>query len=421
MLRPGDQADTAQAKPAATGALARLASVPHRFFFLAGAVQTVAVAVWWLVDLGGRYARLYEPIAWTVPAPWAHAFLMLFTVFPFFILGFLMTALPNWTGVPVARRAHLAAGLPMVLGVAAFYLGLATDARLALAGVALLVAGWLAGAAALARVVHANRGRDRYAAGLTALVAAGALAAASFGAWLASGAGELALAGRHAGLWLFLLPLFLTVAHRLVPFFSSRVIAGYTVFRPRWSIPLLLTGCAAHFALELAGARAWLWAVDAPMAAWVAFLAFKWGLHGSFRARLLVMLHLSLVALAAALALYAVDSAALAVAGAAPLGLGPLHALTIGYFTAQTVAMVSRVSLGHSGRALAADTLTWRAFLGVFAVALVRVLSELSVVTPPARGWLALGAALLWLAVFVPWAARYVPIYLGPRADGRPG
>jgi uncharacterized protein involved in response to NO len=35
--------------------------------------------------------------------------------------------------------------------------------------------------------------------------------------------------------------------------------------------------------------------------------------------------------------------------------------------------------------------------------------------------WLSVAAAVLWLAVFVAWAARYLPIYLRPRADGRPG
>ena len=398
-----------------------LARVPHRLFFLLGAVQTVAVMAWWLVDLGGRYARLYDPIVWTVPAPWAHGFLMVFTVFPFFVLGFLMTAMPNWTGEAIPHRAHLYAGLPMALGVATFYAGLAIDARVALAGASLYVIGWLAGAGALATLVAANRGRDRYALGLTALVTVGALSAALFAAWLATDAGLLAVASRHAGVWLFLLPLFLTVVHRLIPFFSSRVIEGYVVFRPQWSIPLLLAGCAAHFALELAGARAWLWAVDAPMAAWVGFLVVKWGLKGSFRARLLVMLHLSLVALAVALALYAIDSIVTAATGAGVFGLGPLHALVIGYFAAQTVAMVSRVSLGHSGRALEADVLTWRAFAGVLAVAGLRVLAELWFVPPAARLWLSVAAGVLWLAVFATWAARYVPIYLRPRADGRPG
>jgi uncharacterized protein involved in response to NO len=398
-----------------------LANVPHRFFFLLGAVQAVAVMLWWLVDLGGRYAGLYSPIAWTVPPPWAHAFLLNYTVFPFFVFGFLMTAMPNWTGEAVPRRAHLYAGLPMAIGVVLIYFGLATDARLVLAGVASLVAGWLIGAGALATVVAANRGRDRFALWLTVVITVGALSAASFGAWLATDEPAYAAVSRHAGVWLFLVPLFLTVEHRLVPFFSSRVIANYVMFRPQWSIPLLVAASALHFALELAGARGWLWLADAPMAAWVATLAVKWGLRGSFRARLLVMLHLALVALAAALGLYTLDSLAAAAGHAGAFGLAPLHALTIGYFAATTVAMVSRVSLGHSGRALEADPLTWRAFVGVLATAVVRAAADLWFVPPALRLWLSVVAAVLWLAVFVPWAARYVPIYLRPRADGRPG
>lgn len=402
-------------------ALRLLANVPHRFFFLLGALQAVAVMVWWLVDLGSRYAGLYAPIAWTVPPPWAHAFLLNYTVFPFFVFGFLMTAMPNWTGEAVPRRAHLYAGLPMAAGVVLIYVGLASDVRLVAAGVALLVAGWLIGAGVLAGVVAANRARDRFALGLTIVVTVGALSAGSFGVWLATDEPAYAVVSRHAGVWLFLVPLFLTVEHRLVPFFSSRVIAGYVMFRPEWSIPLLVAASALHFALELAGARAWLWVADAPMAAWVATLAVKWGLKGSFRARLLVMLHLALVSFAVALALYTLDSLATAAGYAGAFGLGPLHALTIGYFAATTVAMVSRVSLGHSGRALEADPLTWWAFVGVLATAVVRAAADLWFVPPAPRLWLSVLAAVLWLAVFVPWAARYVPLYLRPRADGRPG
>jgi uncharacterized protein involved in response to NO len=402
-------------------ALRLLGRVPHRFFFLLGAVQAVAVMAWWLLDLGGRYAGLYAPFAWTVPPPWGHAFLLTYTVFPFFMFGFLMTAMPNWTGESMPRRAHLHAGLPMALGVGLVYAGFATDARVALAGVALLVGGWLAGAGMLASVVAANRGRDPFAVWLTALMGVGALSAAAFGAWLATDEPRYAAASRHAGIWLFLVPIFLTIEHRLVPFFSSRVIEGYALYRPRWSLPLLGAAAAAHFALELAEARAWLWLVDAPMAAWVGFLAVKWGLKGSFRARLLVMLHLGVVAGAVAFALYALDSLVAAAGGAGAFGLAPLHALTIGYFAATTVAMVSRVSLGHSGRALEADALTWWAFLGTLATALVRAVADLWFVPPALRLWCSVAAAGMWLAVFVPWAARYVPIYLRPRADGRPG
>lgn len=402
-------------------ALRLLGNVPHRFFFLLGVVQAVAVMLWWLVDLGGRYAGLYAPIAWTVPPPWGHAFLMNYTVFPFFVFGFLMTAMPNWTGEAMPHRAHLYAGLPMALGVVLLYVGLATDARVVLTGVALLVVGWLIGAGILAGVVAANRGRDRFALGLTVAMLVGALSAASFGAWLATDEPAFAAVSRYAGVWLFLVPLYFTIEHRLVPFFSSRIIEGYAVFRPQGSLPFLVAAAAVHFALELAGARAWLWLVDAPMATWVAFLAVKWGLKGSFRARLLVMLHLTLVMAAVALALYAIDSLSTAAGHAGTLGLAPLHALTIGYFSATTLAMVSRVSLGHSGRALEADPLTWWAFLGVLATAGMRIVADLWFMPPTLRLWLSVVAAVLWLVVFLAWAARYLPLYLRPRADGRPG
>jgi len=402
-------------------ALSLLGNAPHRFFFLLGVLQAVTVMLWWLADLGGRYAGLYTPIVWSVPPPWAHAFLMTYTVFPFFVFGFLMTAMPNWTGEAMPRRGHLYAGLPMAAGLVLVYVGLATDARIVLVGVASLVGGWLIGTAMLAGMVAANHGRDRFALLLTAIVLVGGLSAAAFGVWLATGEPAFAAVSRHAGVWLFLVPLFLTVEHRLVPFFSSRVIEGYVVFRPHWSLPLLIGAATVHFTLELVAARQWLWLADAPMAAWVGTLALKWGLKGSFRARLVVMLHLALVALAFALALYALASLAAAAGYVAPLGLAPLHTLTIGYFAATTVAMVSRVSLGHSGRALEADALTWWAFLGVLATAGVRAAADLWVVPPAPRLWLSVAAAVLWLAVFIPWAARYVPIYLAPRADGRPG
>ncbi len=58
--------------------------------------------------------------------------------------------------------------------------------------------------------------------------------------------------------------------------------------------------------------------------------------------------------------------------------LGTLLSIgAIGYFAAMTVAMVTRVSLGHSGRALEADRLSWFGFLGLIATGAVRALADL--------------------------------------------
>lgn len=396
-------------------------SAPHRVMFLLGVVQVVATLIWWLVDLAGRYGGLYAPFGWTVPPAWGHAFLMLYTVFPLFVLGFTMTAMPNWTSQRLARRAWVSTAIPIALGIPLIYIGFALHRTVAAVGVTLLLAGWIAGWSALARLVIGNRAKDKHALGIVVILAIGALCIAAFDVSLYTNDWRYADFSRRAGMWLFLLPLFMIVSHRLVPFFSSRIIQNYAMYRPRGSLILLSVGCLTHFALEWSALMQWTWLVDLPMAAWVGYLALRWGLAKSFRVKLLTMLHMSLVTLSIAFAFYGVASLVALLGHPALFGLGPLHALAIGYFTAMTVAMVSRVTLGHSGRALEADPLTWRCYQAVLAIAIIRVLSDFTFIPATGRTALLLLAAIAWLAVFTPWSARYAPIYLRPRADGKPG
>ena len=207
----------------------------------------------------------------------------------------------------------------------------------------------------------------------------------------------------------------------MVPFFSSRVLSGYVLYRPAYSLPLLGAACAAHYLLESSGLEGWTWVADAPMAAWVGWLAWKWGLTQSFRARLLAMLHLSLGVLAVALAFYAVASLAALAGHPGLFGRGPLHLLSVGYLAAMTFGMVSRVSLGHSGRALEADPLTWYGFLALIGVGAARAVADFAPLPPGIRSALLGLAALAWIAIVAGWAARFVPIYLAPRSDGREG
>jgi uncharacterized protein involved in response to NO len=401
--------------------LAVLAAAPHRVFFFVGAVQGVAAIVWWLADLAGRYSGWYASPAWTVPAPWAHAYLFLYGLFPSFIFGFLLTAMPNWVGTaPRRQRCVLAAAL-LGSGLLLLYVGLATTPGLAVAGLGVHLAGWLLALLELVRLLRlATSGNLAFPRFVVALLAAGWIGAATLFAALAFDAGWAWDIGKR-GVWFFLLPLFFSISHRMVPFFSSGVLPGYVLWRPRWVLWLVVAGSFAHGALEVAGEYRWLRAVDAPLAAVVLWAAIRWGLARCFAARLLAVLHLSLVGLAVALSLYAVQSATLAATGAAILGSGPLHAMTIGYFSAMAVAMVSRVSLGHSGNALIADGWTWVAFWGLLLTAVVRVLADLARAVPALWPPLILASGLLFLVFFGLWTARYLPVYLRPRVDGRPG
>jgi uncharacterized protein involved in response to NO len=225
--------------------------------------------------------------------------------------------------------------------------------------------------------------------------------------------GALAL---HAAVWFFLLPIFLGVSVRMVPFFASRVLGDHVSYRPAWARPALMAGTLGHGALELAGADAWLWLIDLPLGTLVAYLVWRWGLVKALHVRLLAVLHLSLAVLSVALLLYGTLSVALALGTISRIGLAPLHLIVIGFFAAMVLGMVTRVSLGHSGRPLHADRLTWACYLALLLAAALRVASEFAIGTA-AGGPLTLASAGAWIAAFSAWGIRYVPMYLQPRVD----
>ena len=118
-----------------------------------------------------------------------------------------------------------------------------------------------------------------------------------------------------------------------------------------------------------------------------------------------------------AFALYTSQSLGYLVTGVYSLGRAPAHALFIGFFGSVLVAMVTRVTQGHSGRPMRMPGIAWLAFGGIQLVTVMRVLAELSSDPLP---WHAL-AAFGWVLVLGPWAVRLGWIYLQPRADGKPG
>ena len=394
-------------------------AAPHRMFFFGGAVQAIATLAWWLIDLGGRYGGWYAPIAWTISPIDAHAFLMIYGFFPFFIFGFLMTTYPRWmNGEEVERRVYVPAFLLLATGTLLFYAGLMVGSALLKIALGLSLAGWGTGLYALLRVyVRARHPDKRHAAITSAVLVLGWLLVAGF----ASGEAHLLALAKVGGIWLLLLPVFFAVSHRMIPFFSANVIPDYRIVRPDWALALVPTCALLHGVLELSGWQAWTWLVDLPMAACALYLTYAWRLRASLAVPILGMLHIGFAWLGMALLLYAAQSLVLLLTGQLMLAKAPLHALTIGYFTSMMLAMVTRVTLGHSGRTLAADHLTWRIFLAFQSVAVLRVISEFPGFELALRSHLYMCAAVVWLICFGTWFCKFAPIYWKSRSDGHPG
>ncbi len=395
-------------------------AAPHRMFFLPGALQTVAAMLWWLVDLEGRYGALSFAGGNLLPSPAIHAWLILYGCLPFFIFGFALTAVPNWlSGAGVPRSVYIPAALAMTVGAALFYPALALGEPWLAAAVGLHAVGWAAGWLFLARLVVVSQAQDKHHARVIATaLGLGAVGDFAFAAWFAgAGYGALAFA-LSAALWWFLLPVFLSVCHRMIPWFTGRVVSNYIVIRPYALLWVWLVACLAHGSLEMAGRGELTWIADLPIAAVALYFTSRWGIALTFGNRLLAMLHVAFLWVSIAALLYAAGSLALLLDLPWSPGRAPLHGLGIGFFGAMAIAMTSRVSLGHSGRPLVADHVTWWLFWGVQATAAGRMLIDL---LPGSSPRLYTIAALGWLICFGIWAAKYVPLYWRAREDGKAG
>ena len=96
-----------------------------------------------------------------------------------------------------------------------------------------------------------------------------------------------------------------------------------------------------------------------------------------------------------------------------------LHALTMGAIGTITLAMLTRVARGHTGRPLHVHWVTVVGYFLVIAAAIIRLV--LPAWAPAYTFPSIVVAAILWTAGFAIYLVRYAPILLRPRVDGKPG
>lgn len=395
---------------------------PHRMMFFIGASNLLLAMLWWAVwliaqrwpDLG-----LATPImAANVPPGWLHAFIMQYQVLPSFMFGFLLTVFPRWMGLPeLARWRYLPVGIGLIGGQALCLLAAAFGWRYCLEiGLILTAIGWLVGLWSLGSLLFQEKGCTWHARSCFLALIFGFTGLCAFMVFSFGGAPMWAFVSIKMGSFGLLMPVYFTVAHRMFPFFATNVCKGYTQWRPMWLLAVFWPLCLAHLTLELVHGYAWLWPVDTALFALTAVMLVRWWPRGP-KPALLSVLFIAFAWLPITFALYATQSLIFWINGAFTLGRAPAHALFIGFFGSALIAMVTRVTQGHSGRPLVMPPVAIYAFISIQIVTVMRIAAEL---TPDALLWHAL-AAIAWLLALGPWVIRLNRIYLAPRSDGKPG
>jgi uncharacterized protein involved in response to NO len=371
-----------------------------RPFFLGAGLWAIVAMALWLAELRG-----VAVLPAGLPGAAWHAHALLFGYLPAALAGFLLTAVPNWTG-----RMPLQ-GAPLLALVTLWLAGRA--AVLLLDGPALPVAAAIdvAFPLVLTAVIGREIGAGRNWRNLLVLAGVAGLAAAQVLFWLAAlGGGSVAPAER-LGIAVFAL-LIALIGGRITPSFTRNwlkkhgaarfpvaannadrgILLGSVLSLASWVVLPQHTVTAALCALA---AVAHLWRLS------------RWRGLATRGEPLLLVLHLGYLWLPVGLALVA--------AAAVWPGLSPdlvWHALTAGAMGTMTLAVMTRATRGHTGRPLSADRWTTALFAAVTGSALLRLLAPL---------WPGLALELyalsgaLWIAAFVLFILVYAPMLLGPK------
>lgn len=366
------------------------------FFLAAGCYGVVAMAGWMAALTLG-----FEPGGQTYGALFWHGHEMLFGYAAAALAGFLLTAVPNWTGrLPVS-------GAPLLVLVtvwAAGRLTMLTPEILGLWFAALVDMAFLPLLAAIiAREVVAGRNWKnlKVLAGVTALAAANGYAHIVV---LTGGDPQIALRLAIATY----VALVALVGGRIIPSFTRNWLARNGAQRLPASFDKV--DIAAVAAL-LAGLLAWvtlpnqpLIAIPVALAALVnAYRLWRWRGAGTVAEPLVAVLHAG----------YGFVPLGLLVIAASSLGwasqAASMHVLTVGVIGVMTLAVMTRASLGHTGRSLTATRYTSLSYLLVLLAAAIRPCAE---ALPDYYQTLLAVAGVAWIVAFSFFVLEYGPILL---------
>lgn len=375
------------------------------FFLGAGLFAVISITLWAMIYL----LQFTVPLENISSAQW-HAHEMIYGYSMAVIAGFLLTAVRNWTGISTLT------GYPLAL---LFFCWLATR-LLWLGGTSLLAVAAIADVMfsvifliAISRPIIKTRQWKQLAilSKVTLLIIfnslfyLGAIGMVQHGIFW----------GTYGGLYL-VISLILTMGRRVIPFFIEKGV-GYPVTIPnsKWLDISSLVALLGFFIVELFIHHVgWSSALALCVFLVNAIRLILWHTPGIWKKPLLWSLYLSLWMISLGFLLLAIDYVMVVSQYLA------VHAMAFGGIGIITLSMMSRVSLGHTGRNInQPPAIILPALLLLLAGGVIRVFMPiLSTQLYPL--WIGL-SALLWIIAFVLFTIAYLPVLITPRIDGQPG
>lgn len=379
-------------------------SYGFRPFFLLGALYAGIAILFWLPMLYGRLetASEFAPVDW-------HVHEMLFGYVAAIVTGFLLTAIPNWTGrLPVQGLPLLVLALLWLAGRFAVFFS-ADIGWLAAAAIDNLFLLAVAAAAAI-EIVAGRNWRN-----LKVLVPVVVLFLANVIFHIEAHSQGAADIGRRLGIGATIL-LIMIIGGRLIPSFTR----NWLVRENPGRLPIPFNRFdVVTLALSALSLAAWICFPDHPASGAALLLAgvfnaarlLRWAGDRTLRDPLVLILHVAYLFVPTGFLLTGLGAL---LPEAVPPAAG-FHAFGVGAIGSMTLAVMARATLGHTGRPLRAGNGTCLAFAAVVIAGVLRIIAAFL----PAAPVLLHVSAAAWTLAFLGYACFYGGALTRPRLQPR--
>jgi uncharacterized protein involved in response to NO len=378
-------------------------SYGFRPFFLASALYAALAVLLWLPMFFGELGT------WSAFAPrdW-HIHEMLYGYLPAVMTGFLFTAIPNWTGRLPVRGGPLLALFALWL---AGRVAVSTSSVIGWVPAAAIDCAFLVAVVAVAtrEIIVGKNWRN-----LRVLVLISIFAVANILFHLEAHVSGTAEYGTRLGIAVAVM-LISVIGGRIVPSFTHNWLVQANPGRlpatfGRFDLIVLLVSAVALLTWVVIPAGPTVGALLVAAGTLHLVRLARWAGDRTFGNRLVLILHVG----------YAFVPVGFLLMSAAAFELvsptAGIHAWAGGAFGVMTIAVMTRASLGHTGRRLEATFATQAIYAAVVIAALARICAALH------SAWsmsLLHVAAFAWVAAFLGFAAGFGPLLVGARPPGK--
>lgn len=386
---------------------APLWNLAFRSFFILASFASVFSLLVWLVFLNSGAVltsqQLLPPVLWHI-----HEMFFAFTLT--IAVGFLLTAVQTWTGLKSLQGLSLIGLMVIWIGIRCLLLLNQTSIPGLLNLILVLQTLWWAVVLiSFSRLLIKARSKRNYI--FIPLLTTLMIFQLSF-LYLSQESIDTALHLVRSAILVFSIMVGL-ISGRVIPLFTRNALALSVKEKvkatPRLDNALIIFSVIGSLNFLLS------YFVDMPFSpAWVLLLVgvlhlvrlTHWASIHTFNNPLLWSLHLSYFFLAMGLILIAISFFTVQVRIA-----DAFHVITVGVFGGMILAMISRVSLGHTGRMLKINKWMVVAFVSIFIAVILRVV--LALLNQPLWAWNS--SALLWILAYSIFLRIYIPVLISAR------